>query len=181
MGLGIRSHCVRESHSLGHWGSLDFHWVVPNLLFKVVGIMCYVHKKFKVFLQLRSRPCSVCRSKGFSRCDPLGLLGYRVPQHTQVCLISRQAKCSLVTWHMAWLLMHAKLCDMRFWTLIESCKPPSLFSTKCSGCKMLQSSSPAMRSLSQLRPKCCCTKDKVNIAHVIFHYMTHIWIQNVAP
>jgi hypothetical protein len=39
----------------------------------------------------------------------------------------------------------------RFWTLIESCIPFSLLSTKCPGCKMLHSSSPTIRSLSQLR------------------------------
>jgi hypothetical protein len=55
--------------------------------------------------------------------------------------------------------------------LIESCVPPNLFLTKCPSCKILQSSSPAMQSLSQPRPICCCTKDKMNTMQVIFHYM----------
>jgi hypothetical protein len=40
---------------------------------------------------------------------------------------------------------------LRFLTLIESCVPLSLFLTKCPGCEVLQSSSPVMQSLSQLR------------------------------
>jgi hypothetical protein len=36
---------------------------------------------------------------------------------------------------------------LRFRTLNESSVPPSLLPTKCPGCKMLQSSSLAMRSL----------------------------------
>jgi hypothetical protein len=49
MGLGISSHCVRESHSPACSGSLDFHRVVPNLEFKTVGTMCQVRRTFEVF------------------------------------------------------------------------------------------------------------------------------------
>jgi hypothetical protein len=110
-----------------------------------------------------------------------GVLGYQVPPDTRVCLKSFQGKCSLVTWLMAWLHPHVKLCDLRFWTLIESCVPLNLFLTKCPACKILQSSSPAMWSLSQLRPRCCLYKNKTNATKIIFYYIKYIWVHNAAP
>jgi hypothetical protein len=140
---------------------------------KLVGIMCWARRVIQGLWPLELKPCSVCQARVFYRCEQFlvtwlrgiepklawpdiqrhwssRVLGYRVPPDTQVCLKPRQAKCSFVTRHMAWLLPLAKLCDLRFWMLIKSCVPPSLFSIKCLGCKMLQSSGPAMRSLSQL-------------------------------
>jgi hypothetical protein len=49
MGLGIQTLCVRESHSPARLGSLNFHQVVPNLVFKNVGIVCRVCRTFEVF------------------------------------------------------------------------------------------------------------------------------------
>jgi hypothetical protein len=117
----------------------------------------------------------------FEVLDPLELHRYQVPSDTWVCLRSCQAKCSLVAQLMAWLLVHAKPWDLRFWTLIEPCIPPSLLPTKCLGYKMLQSSSPAMWSLSQLMSRCCLHKNETNTVEVIFHYMKCIWVHDVAP
>jgi hypothetical protein len=147
MDLGIRSHRVWESHLPARSDSLDFHRVVPNLVLNTVGIVCWVRRAFEVFDNSDQDVAQFVKLRGFPRCDQplvpwpcdieLKLFGYRVPLNTRVYLRSRQAKCSLVTWLIAWLLMHVKLCDLRFWMLLESCIPPSLFWTKCPGCKML--------------------------------------------
>jgi hypothetical protein len=49
MGFGIQSHCVQESHTPVHLGSLDFHQVVPNLVPKAVGTVCQDRSAFEVF------------------------------------------------------------------------------------------------------------------------------------
>jgi hypothetical protein len=69
---------------------------------------------------------------------------------------------------------------LRFRMLTESCALLSLLPTECSGCEMLQSCSPAIRSLSQMRDEFCCTS-LTNIAEIIFHYRKYIWVHNTAP
>jgi hypothetical protein len=49
MDLSIQSHHVRESHVPVHSDSLDFHRVVPNLVLKIVGIMCRIRRIFEAF------------------------------------------------------------------------------------------------------------------------------------
>jgi hypothetical protein len=170
MGLGIRSHHEQKSQTPVRSGSLDFHQVVPNLVPKVVGLMCRARRAFEVFDDSDWDLTQFIEIRVFHSCDqflvpwPRGVdpdlawpgfqrpwssrvVGYWVPSNTRIFLRSQQVKCSLVTQHMAWLLPHMKLCNLRFWTLIESCVPPSLFWIKCSGYKMLQSSSSAMQSL----------------------------------
>jgi hypothetical protein len=160
MDLSIRIHCVRESHAPVRSGSLDFCQAIPNLVLKVMCIMCWAYRAFEVFDDSDRDLAQFIEPRVFHRCDRFlvpwmrgiepklswpdiqrpwssRVVGYWVPPDTRVCLKSRQAKCSLVTRLMAWLLPHAKLCDLRFWMLIKSCLPPNLFSTKCLGCKML--------------------------------------------
>jgi hypothetical protein len=156
-------------------GSLDFHEVVPNLVPKAVGLMCQAHSAFEVFdnsdqdltqfieIMVFHRceqflvpwPCSIepeLTWPGIRRPWSFRVVGYRVPPDTQISLKSQQVKCSLVMWHIAWLLSHAKLYNMRF----------CLLQTKCLGCKMLQSSSLAMWSLWQLRSRCWLYRNKTN-------------------
>jgi hypothetical protein len=49
MDLGIRSHRAWESHLPARSGGLDFHQVVPNLVLKIVGIVCQVRRAFEAF------------------------------------------------------------------------------------------------------------------------------------
>jgi hypothetical protein len=183
VGLGIRSHCVQESQIPVHLGSLDFHQEVPNLVPKAVGIVCWAHSAFEDFDNLDQNLAQFVELRVFYSCGqflvpwPHGIepklawpdnrrpwssmvVGYQVNSGAQVFLWPRQAKCSLVARCMAWLQLHVKLRNLRVRMLIESCVPPSLFQTKCPGCKMLQSSNPAMQSLSQLRWRCCLYKNK---------------------
>jgi hypothetical protein len=57
--------------------------------------------------------------------------------------------------------------------LTESCVLLSLLPTKCLGCKMLQSSSPVMRSLSHMREEFCCTS-LTNTTEIIFYYRKYM-------
>jgi hypothetical protein len=58
---------------------------------------------------------------------------------------------------------------LRFRILIESCALLILLLTKCLCYNMLQSYSPAMQSLPQMRDKYCCT-GVTNTIEIIFHY-----------
>jgi hypothetical protein len=57
--------------------------------------------------------------------------------------------------------------------LTESCALLSLLLTKYLGCKMMQSSSLVMRSLSQMRDEFCCTR-LTDTTTIIFDYRKHI-------
>jgi hypothetical protein len=69
MGLGIQSHCVQESHIPVHSGSLDFHQEVPNLLPKVVGIVCQARSAFEVFDNSDQNLAQFVELRVFRTCD----------------------------------------------------------------------------------------------------------------
>jgi hypothetical protein len=152
---------------------------------KPAGLMCQACSAFEVFDNSDRDLTQFVKIRVFHKCDQFlvpwprdvdpeltwpgirwpwssRVVGYRVPPDTWIFLRSQQIKCPFVSRHMARLLLHAKLCNLRFLTLIESCVPPSLFWTMCPGCKILHSSSPAKQSLSQLRPRCCLYINKTN-------------------
>jgi hypothetical protein len=98
--------------------------------------------------------------------------GYRALLDTQVSLRSSRTKCSSVVQHMAWLLSMWSREMLKFQTLSESCALLNLLPTKCSGYKMLQSSSPTMCSHSQMSEEYCCTR-LPNTTKVIVHSRKH--------
>jgi hypothetical protein len=69
MDLGIRSHRVQDSHTPVCSGSLNFHQVVPNLVLKVVGIMCRARRAFEVFDDLDRDIAEFIEPRVFHRCD----------------------------------------------------------------------------------------------------------------
>jgi hypothetical protein len=68
---------------------------------------------------------------------------------------------------------------LRFWTLIESCVPPSLLPTKCLDCKMLQSSNPACEVFHNWGAD-VVVQVETNTTEIIFHCRKNIWVHNAA-
>jgi hypothetical protein len=137
-----------------------FHQVIPNLVLRTVGVMRLAHRAFKVFDHPYQDFAWFVELRIFPRCDQFLLpwsrgielwlawpdiwrprstrvARYRVLLNTRVSLRSSWAKCSLVTWHMAWLLNMRSREMLRFQMLNEPYVPPSLLLTKCPSCKML--------------------------------------------
>jgi hypothetical protein len=146
-----------------------FHQVVPSLVLKTVGAICRVHRAFKAFDDPDRNLDQFVKHRTFPRCDhflmscprgieprltwpdirrPLSTWVAWVPSHCGYSGFSQITPGLVLFGHTAHGLTTRACGAVRyeFWMLIESCIPPSLFPSKCPGCKMLQSSSPAMRS-----------------------------------
>jgi hypothetical protein len=143
-----------------------FHWVVPSLVLRIVGIMRRVHRVFEAFADLDRDLAWFVELSIFPMCDQ-----FLVPwsRGIEPWLIWPDIQRSWSTW-VAWVprfsgysafsqIMHmlsalwsrdswsdySCSCEiLRFWTLIKICVPPSLLLTKCSDYKMVQSSSSTM-------------------------------------
>jgi hypothetical protein len=69
MGLGIQSHREQKSQTPVYSGSPDFHQVVPNLVPKVVGLMCQARSAFEFFDNSDRDLTQFIEIKVFHRCD----------------------------------------------------------------------------------------------------------------
>jgi hypothetical protein len=69
MGLGIRSLCEQKSQTPVRSGNPDFHQVVPNLVPKVVGLMCRARSAFEFFDNSNQDLTPFIETSVFHRCD----------------------------------------------------------------------------------------------------------------
>jgi hypothetical protein len=69
MSLGIRSHCVQESHTPVRSGSLDFYQEVPNQVPKAVGTVYRARSAFEVFDNSGQNLAQFIELRVFRKCD----------------------------------------------------------------------------------------------------------------